>query len=314
MPRHKTVVITSGDPAGCGPAIVTEAVRTCHLPQVRLVVVGDRSVFEKIGVFKKIQSRAMFVDAHTAGVQSVKKGYASKVGGKASLNYLRIALDLMQVHNIKRLVTAPLSKEAVQKVQASFSGHTEFLADYFGVTVVAMMMVSKSLRVALLSRHIALGHVGRYLKKPDIVETLSLVCSFLQGQCAIRSPRVVVASVNPHAGCLTFLGKEERKIVAALKACKYPIAGPYPADTLFTPDNLKKYDCIVCSYHDQAMIPFKLLSFYDGVNVTLGLPIIRTSPAHGVAYELMRLNQHPCALSMKAALQLALRLRPPAAT
>lgn len=310
MPRRKKVVITAGDPAGCGPFIVAKAVYDFPSRNTDFFIVGDRCLFEEIKLFKQIKKQVTFIDANTTGIQSIEKGFPSKISGLASLRYLQIALDLMRRQNIQRLVTAPLSKEAVQKVQPRFSGHTEFLADYFKISTVVMMMVSKALRVVLLTRHIPLDSVSAHLKKNEIIKTLSLAYTFLKKQCGIHNPRLVVCSVNPHAGCSTFLGNEEKKILTALKTCKLPITGPYPADSLFIPRNLKKYDCIVCAYHDQALIPFKLLSFCDGVNVTVGLPIVRTSPAHGVAFDLMRRNLKPSASSMSAALELALRLRP----
>jgi 4-hydroxythreonine-4-phosphate dehydrogenase len=124
----------------------------------------------------------------------------------------------------------------------------------------------------------------------------------------IKKPKIVISSFNPHAGIDTFLGKEEKIIKSAMNKCEHKIYGPYPADTLFLKNKIKDYDCIICLYHDQAMIPFKLLSFKQGVNLTIGLPIIRTSPAHGVAFDLIRKAKRPLHHSMLEAIKLSAKL------
>ena len=130
----------------------------------------------------------------------------------------------------------------------------------------------------------------------------------MQDQFKIKCPRIAFCSTNPHAGVNTFISQEEKKIIKARDKFKKTVYGPYPADTIFTKENLKQYDCIICTYHDQAMIPFKLLSFRTGVNVTLGLPIVRTSPAHGVAYDIVKRGKAPFHSSMLEAINLASKL------
>jgi len=130
----------------------------------------------------------------------------------------------------------------------------------------------------------------------------------LQRQFKLNSPRIAFCAINPHAGLNTFLEREEKKILQAKEKFKKLTFGPLPADTIFTKENLKQYDCIICAYHDQAMIPFKLLSFRTGVNVTLGLPIVRTSPAHGVAYDIVKKGKAPFFSSMLEAIKLASKL------
>ncbi|MFA5271538.1 MAG: 4-hydroxythreonine-4-phosphate dehydrogenase PdxA [Candidatus Omnitrophota bacterium] len=305
--RKENIVITIGDPAGCGPVITLEAVKKLGLGFADFIIVGDRQVLEKIPLYHNIKNKITLIDPKTRGVEKIKKGYASALSGMASSNYLRIALDFMKENSIKRLVTAPLSKEAVKLNLPDFSGHSEYLAAYFNRKI-EMMMVSDKVKTVLFSRHIPLRNVSSYIKEKNLIDTFSLVENGLQRMFKIKNPKVVIASLNPHAGRNTFLDKEEKIICSAIKGFGAKIFGPYPADTIFVGKNLKKYDCVICLYHDQAMTAFKLLSIKDGVNLTIGLPIIRTSPAHGVAYDIMRENKTPFSSSMVEAIKLSARL------
>lgn len=304
----KRVVISAGDPAGCGHFITLEALKNCKVEDADFFVVGDKKIFEKYPSYKQVKDKINLVDLKTPKIDKIKKGEISKFTGAATLNYLNEALMLLKDSRTKRLVTAPLSKEAVSLIHSNFSGHTEYLAAYYRVNNFAMMMASKSLKVVLLSRHISLRDVPFRLNSQNIFDNLCLVYASLKRQFKIKNPKIVFTSVNPHAGINTFLESEEKRIVKAKAKFNQETYGPYPADTLFTKENLKKYDCILCAYHDQGMIPFKMLSFYDGVNVTLGLPIIRTSPAHGTAFDLLKAGKKPFSSSMEAAIETALKL------
>jgi len=307
--NKKKVIISAGDPAGCGPLITLQAINKRKVDNTDFFVVGDQKIFVKLAGYDKFSKRVNFIDIGTPGIERVKPGIPSKITGQASLNYLKTSLEVVKRQKIKRLVTAPVSKEAIGLVLKNFNGHTEYLARYFKVNRFAMLMASKQLRVLLLTRHLPLRRVSSAIQKKDVLDSISLVYSCLKDRFKIKNPKIALVSANPHAGVRTFLEKEERELMAAKRAFKRPIYGPYPADTIFINENLKKYDCVICPYHDQAMIPFKLLSFRDGVNVTLGLPIIRTSPAHGVAFDLMRVNKRPFSSSMLAAIRLVLRLQ-----
>ncbi len=272
------------------------------------MVVVDQRVFQKLSAYKKVSKRINFIDLNTPGIEKVKKGIVSGLAGKASLNYLDKALELVKEKKIKRLVTAPLSKEAVKFSLKKFSGHTEYLASHFKVKNFAMMMTSSSLKVVMATRHINLEEISSSFAKEDIHKLLCLTYESLQDQFKLKCPRIVFCAINPHAGVNTFIGKEEKRILLAKKKFKKTTYGPYPADSIFIRENLKQYDCIICAYHDQAMIPFKLLSFRNGVNVTLGLPIVRTSPAHGVAYDTIKKGKKPFYSSMFEAIKLASKL------
>lgn len=288
--QFKDVAIALGDPSGCGPEVTFRAICSLADKKVNFWVVGDKYIAEQIPEYHKIKKRIFFLDSSTENIKSIKRGSASKLSGQASLAYLTRSLELIKKEKFNCLVTAPVSKEAVGLVQPGFTGHTEFLADYFRQQRVVMMMFSEKLKTVLLTRHLYLKDVSAAITKETVLETIRLTHSFLKNQLNLINPVIGFASFNPHAGIDTFLGKEEKIIKAAIRQSKKNVCGPYPADSLFTKGNLEKYDCIIASYHDQGMIPFKLLSFHSGINLTLGLPIIRTSPDHGVAYELVKNN------------------------
>lgn len=302
------IVISTGDPAGCGPLITLKALANLRLPKAKYILVGDKKILDTIAVPLKTYRNIELVDAGTKGIAKIKKGRLSTLAGEASLSYIKEALKLIKRERIFALVTAPVSKEAVQRILPGFVGHTEYCAQFFRVKKFCMLMASDALRVVLLTRHIPLREVSPYLSLKVIKETAELVYIFLREKYKIAHPKIAVASVNPHAGIDTFLEKEERVIVRAIRLCKNKIYGPYPSDTLFVPERLKQFHCILCAYHDQGMIPFKLLSFKSGVNITLGLPIIRTSPAHGVAFDAVREKRHLIYTSMEEAIRCAYRL------
>jgi len=303
----KSIVITCGDPAGCGPYITLKSLENIDLPGAGFVVVGDKAVLDKIPVSSRVLSKLEIIDCRTPGIRRLKKGRATELSGRASLDYLDTALDLVSKAKIPALATAPLSKEAVQMVLPGFRGHTEYLADFFGTKKISMLMASPRLNTVLLTRHIPLAEVPRSLSLKLITDTVDLIYDFFKKRYKISRPKLAITGFNPHAGKDTFLGQEERIIARAVARCKNKLSGPFPSDTLFVPQRLKQFDCIICCYHDQAMIPFKLLSFSDGVNVTVGLPVLRTSPAHGTAFDAVRRRAPLEISSMQAALKYAFK-------
>ncbi len=305
----KNVVVTLGDPAGCGPQVSFKAIDSLIDRPIKFWVVGDKFIAEQFSQYHKIKDKIVFIDEATDKIEKVKKGSLSKISGQASLNYLNKALELIEKNNFNCLVTAPVSKEAIGLIRPGFVGHTEFLAGYFGSKKVAMMMASSKLRTVLLTRHVPLREAASLINKELVLDTLNLVYAFLKEKEGLLDPKIAIASFNPHAGIDTFVGKEEKAIGKAISKFGKKIYGPYPCDSLFTENNLKKFDCIIAVYHDQAMIPFKLLSFREGVNITLGLPIIRTSPDHGVAFDLVESSDDSIFYSsMQAAIIEAVRL------
>ncbi|MBN3040815.1 MAG: 4-hydroxythreonine-4-phosphate dehydrogenase PdxA [Candidatus Omnitrophica bacterium] len=308
--KKKSVIITCGDPAGCGPYICLEAIAHLYKRNINFILIADEYILSSIRKFKSIRKKISFIDAKTDNIRKLVKGEASKLSGLASLTYLKIACKLLKKGISKRLVTAPVSKEAIGLISPGFCGHTEFLAEFFKAESYAMMMFSKELKVVLLTRHVPLRDVPKMLDCQNINKTILLAKRFFDHNLNVKNPRIAVASFNPHAGKNTFLEKEEKIIVLALGKKNNNVFGPFAADTLFVKENIAKFDCIIALYHDQAMIPFKLLSLRHGVNITLGLPVIRTSPAHGVAYDLIAKGQKPFSSSMIQAVELSLKLHP----
>ncbi|MDD4955878.1 MAG: 4-hydroxythreonine-4-phosphate dehydrogenase PdxA [Candidatus Omnitrophica bacterium] len=303
----KKIIVTTGDPAGCGPYITLKAIEELKGRDAQFFVIGDKQILSRFGFYKKSGKQVNLIALSTPGINKIKPGYVSKVSGLASISYIDCALKTMEERGIKRLVTAPLSKEAVQLNLPDFKGHSEYLADYFKCKI-EMMMVSPKLKTVLFTRHIPFGKVPRYITESNLNRTFELVFESLKNIFKIKNPKIAVASLNPHAGRETFLGSEEKIICKAISGFAGNFYGPYPSDSLFTETAIKKHDCIIALYHDQGMIPFKLLSMKTGVNFTPGLPIIRTSPAHGIAADIMRAGGKPFVSTMVEAIKLALRL------
>jgi 4-hydroxythreonine-4-phosphate dehydrogenase len=301
----KPVVITLGDPAGCGPLITLGALKHFSKKTIRFIVVGDKTVFQRYRGFLRLKKSIELVDVKTKGISRLAFGIPSRLSGKASLNYLNEALRIVSQHTGTPIVTAPVSKEAVGKVLPGFKGHTEYLARFFKRQSVVMLMYSEKVKTALLTRHINLKEVPRSITAKKVKDTILLLYPFLKKHCGISHPRIAIAAVNPHAGVNTFLGPEEKVLLKGISRSKKKIYGPYPSDTLFSPYRVNDFDCIISCYHDQAMIPFKLLSSSDGVNVTVGLPIVRTSPAHGAAFDRVKAKKPLMYSSMSKAIEYA---------
>ena len=290
--------ITIGDPAGIGPVVTVGALAQLELDKLDVTVVGDVRVLENIEGFASVASKIKIVDLKNT--ENLPLGCPSKISGKASLEYLEKALELIKDNFGSSLVTAPVSKEAVAMVKPGFCGHTEFLAEAtVGVDNVVMVMVGAKMKVALLTRHIPLGAVAAALNYEMVKRSFEVIKRSFDNNI-----KIAVCSVNPHAGIDTYLGEEEKILEKVIKEEKN-FYGPYPSDTIFKDHD--KYDLIIAAYHDQAMIPFKLLEFSDGVNLTLGLPFTRTSPAHGTAYNLVNKPELIDSGSMLAAIKLAQR-------
>jgi len=221
----------------------------------------------------------------------VEMGKSTEQGGEAALASLRIAVTEMKSDMLDALVTAPINKYNMQSEQFRFPGHTEYLQSEFGNSRVLMLMISGSLRVGVLTGHVPLADVPALVTQEKLTSALRLINRTMLEDFNINRPRIAVLSLNPHAGDNGLLGKEEQTIlIPAIERVKNDnilVFGPYPSDGFFGTDNYRKFDVVLAMYHDQGMTAFKTLSFETGVNYTAGLPIIRTSPAHGTAYDLV---------------------------
>ncbi len=220
----------------------------------------------------------------------VELGKSTQEAGESSFMALDRACVDLKKGEIDVLITAPINKDNIQSDHFNFPGHTEFLAQEFDAKDYAMLMVSETMKMGVVTTHIPISKVAESLTKEAILSKIRIIAKSLQQDFSISKPRIAVFGLNPHAGDNGLLGMEEKEIIipAIEQAQKEGIIalGPYPADGFFGANDYRKFDAILAMYHDQGLIPFKLASFERGVNYTAGLPIIRTSPSHGTAYSL----------------------------
>ncbi len=312
----KKIAITIGDPAGVGPEVALKAVLSKEVTGIcSPVLVGDSVVVGEAA--RLIRGRRAFlrdievVDTGRITKQEFTRGKPTKTGGRASAAYIKEAVDLALHRKVDAIVTAPISKAALKLGGFRWPGHTEMLAELTGTKEYAMMLVGGPLRVVLVTIHTSLKKVPGLVTKARVLRTIRLAkraCDMMR----IRKPRIAVAGLNPHAGESGIFGTEEiDEIVPAVDAARkegIPAEGPFPPDTIFHKAYRGDVDVVVCMYHDQGLIPLKMIAFDKGVNVTVGLPVIRTSPDHGTAYDIAWKGVADPS-SMIEAVKLAARLR-----
>jgi len=298
--------ITMGDPAGIGPEIILKTFLGPEADARNLLVIGDLSVLEavknKLGyeelLLNGIDSLA---EAHwkpqtvnvwdlgLLGDGDVQPGEVSKVAGDAAFRYVVEGIRLANEGLISAVVTAPINKEAIQLAGHHFAGHTEIFAAYTGTENYAMLLYDKKLSVIHVSTHIPLADAISGLKQDRIEQVIRLADDSMT-KILGRSPRIAVAGINPHAGENGLFGTQEIDIIKpainAMQAQGLNVSGPHAPDTIFLRTVQGVYDIVVAMYHDQGHIPMKLLGFDSGVNVSIGLPIIRTSVDHGTAFDM----------------------------
>lgn len=299
--------ITMGDPQGIGPEIIFKALQSPRLQNLAdFVVYGDAKVYDFSDL--KIPSKLTF-EWITQGSPFTEWTQASC--GKACIAYLEQAVADASSGKIDALVTAPIAKLHLQKAGYDWPGHTEFLAEKTGGHKVVMMMASPTLKVSLVTIHLPLKEVPQKISEEKIMDTVRISFESLKKYWGLSKPRVAVCGLNPHAGEGGVLGDEEIKIIGpALEKLRqegYELTGPCVPDAVFHQAYEGQFDAVICMYHDQGLIPFKMLHFRDGVNVTLGLPIIRTSPDHGTGFDIVGKNVAD-ASSMIAAIELAIQM------
>ncbi len=318
--------ITMGDPAGIGPEIIVSALteKTMY-DQCRPLVVGNIDVLSRAAgvvgrkpVFHAVDNpdQGKFspgtIDVlNPAGPLNgpAEWGRPTPETGRHMENYITTAVDLAVAGRIAAMVTAPINKDALKMGGSRFAGHTELIAERVGCDRYAMMMAGQRLRVVLVTIHMPLKQVPAVLDREKIKTTLEITAESLKSRFGFSEPRIAVAGLNPHAGENGLFGDEETRLIVpamagAAETTGVSLAGPFPPDTVFVAAAAGEYDAVVCMYHDQGLIPFKLLHFEDGVNTTLGLPIIRTSVDHGTAYDIAGTGRAGCD-SLKAAVAMA---------
>jgi 4-hydroxythreonine-4-phosphate dehydrogenase len=282
MDRAKPILITMGEPAGIGPEVAVTAFEHFggRIGQRPLKLVGDPALFA---------AHRVHVQPTRARVR-VTPGKLDAANADAVTEAIELAVRACLHGEAAALVTAPINKAVLNQAGFPHPGHTEFLAALTGARRAVMMLASEKLRVVPLTIHVPVAEVPAAISREAVFETAEITLTALQRDFGIPHPRLAVAGLNPHAGEDGMLGAEEQEIIApaiaALKARGFVVEGPLSADTLFHEEARRSYDAALCMYHDQALIPIKTLSFWDGVNVTLGLPIVRTSPDHGTALDI----------------------------
>ncbi len=222
---------------------------------------------------------------------SITPGLLNDIGGKYAILSLSTAAEALKAGKIDGLVTAPIHKKNIQSGNFNFAGHTPYLKDLFAVNDVAMFMVAENMKIALLTEHVPLKEVAQYVTKENIISKLQVINNSLKKDFGITKPKIAVLGLNPHAGDEGLIGKEEIEIIKpAVKEAKQQkdvfCFGPYSADAFFARGQYEKFDAVLALYHDQGLIPFKSLAKGEGVNYTAGLNAIRTSPDHGVAFDI----------------------------
>lgn len=334
MSAHPTIVVTSGEPAGIGPelcAMLAEQHRREPFP-ARLVFIGDRDLLAARATRIDLAPRYANYDPasfeHSGGVVEilhqpvaapVTPGHPDPTNATAVIDMLALACDACATGAFAALVTAPVQKNVLIDAGLPFIGHTEYFAQRTHMRRVVMMLIGGSddapLRVALVTTHLALKDVPSAISEQVVYETVAIVARELRTRFGLAAPRLAVCGLNPHAGESGHLGREEVEVIApALARARrdgIDATGPLPADTVFVPDIARHYDAIVAMYHDQGLPVLKAASFGGGVNVTLGLPFIRTSVDHGTALDLAQDAERAKAAdpgSLVAALRLAIAL------
>jgi 4-hydroxythreonine-4-phosphate dehydrogenase len=328
MLKKQCVSITMGDPSGVGPEVIVKALENKAIyNKMTPVLIGNRAVFEQEILKNSSKIRLKSVECPTLGslrypeIQIIesdtlrgitKKGKWSKKSGQASFDAVKCATQLAIDKKVSAVVTAPICKEAWYANGINHPGHTELLAKMCKTKDYSMMFVNGPFRVILATIHTPLQKVSEKIKKDIVIRTGITGETTLRKCFGLEKPYIAVAGLNPHAGEGGLIGKEEiKEIIPAIKVLskrkQLRVIGPIPADTLFYDALQKKYDLILCMYHDQGLIPFKMLALHSGVNVTAGLPIVRTSPDHGTGFDIAKKRiANPGA--MLAAIQTAIEM------
>ncbi len=293
-----------GDPAGIGPEVIVKGLATTP-DTCRPIVIGDAAHLRRtadrfvptlsLNPIKTLQEACFENGAlnvlDLANVpESLALGQASAAGGKAAVAYIQKAVDLALAHEVHAITTAPISKEGLHLAGHRYPGHTELLAELTGTPEVALMLAGEGLRVVLVTTHVALDEVKKLITRDRVARTIRLTHRWLT-QVGLDHPQIAVTGLNPHCGDGGIFGDEEQSaILPAVELSReagIAVSGPFPADALFGRIRSHPYDAVVAMYHDQGMIPVKMVSMDHAVNITLGLPIIRTSVDHGTAYDIV---------------------------
>ena len=304
MPRQlPKIYITMGDVNGIGPEVTLKSLgKIVGKLAAQFTIVGSLEVldfYKRLLNFEPIvepenqaphYSRVQFIPVDLSSERSFQPGQVSSAVGKASIDFIEQALQRIGRNPQSALVTGPVSKIAIWQAGIRAPGQTEFLGKWYGAKEAVMMLIANELRVGLATTHFPIREIPTLLSRDLIVDKCTTIFEDLKRRFQIDSPRIAVAALNPHGGEGGFLGDEEREIivpaVGMLGDRKIIVEGPLSSDTLFTHKQIERFDCVLAMYHDQGMIPIKMSAFGKAVNYTAGLPIVRTSPDHGTAFDI----------------------------
>jgi len=291
--KRNLIGITMGDPCGIGSDVILKALSSQDTSAMAdFVVIGSKKVFcnvaEDIGL--KLPNGINFLDIDNISIQDASYHKPSPECGRASVEYVLEGIRLATEEKIDALVTAPISKEAVTMAGFEFGGHTELLKEKTNSEDVVMLMAGRKLKVAFVTTHLAIKDVPHFINQENVFSTIRTTAAGLKQYFNTDEPGIAVCGLNPHCGDGTRFGSEERDvIIPAIKHAQetgIDCVGPISADIVFNKAINGDFDVVVAHYHDQGTIPIKLHAFDSGVNVTLGTPIIRTSPTHGTAFDI----------------------------
>ena len=289
--KEKSLIgITMGDPGGIGPEVILKALTS---PEIRAaanyVVIGSEKVLSNISD-RVLSDNISVLDLDNFTVNNALSHKPLPDSGKASVEYILKGLDLAINGKIDALVTAPISKEAIKLAGYNYAGHTELLKEKTSVENVVMFMVGKGLRVSFVTTHLAVNEISGAINQENVFSTIQITAAGLKTFFGIDQPKIAVCGLNPHCGDGDRFGTEERDVIipAIERAQKMGINchGPLSADTVFNKALNGEFDIVVVQFHDQGAIPIKMHAFDSGVNITLGIPVIRTSPTHGTAFDI----------------------------
>ena len=291
MSGKPKIGITMGDPNGVGPEVVIKSVNDPLVLDIcEPVLYGCKQVFKRAEVETGLTHHCQIVDSGKFDNMEIAPGTVEKEAGAASIYFIECAVKDVIDKELDAIVTAPISKESIHLAGSPYPGHTEMLQELTGSENAVMLFAGGPFKVALATIHVALSEVPGLIKRENILNVIRVCNKDLKQKFKISTPRIAVCGLNPHAGEAGAFGREEiEEIKPAVEKGRdenINVEGPFPADTLFYSANKGNWDIVISMYHDQGLIPFKMLAFDTGVNVTLGLPIVRTSPDHGTAFDI----------------------------
>ncbi|MBL0305975.1 MAG: 4-hydroxythreonine-4-phosphate dehydrogenase PdxA [Chitinophagaceae bacterium] len=306
MSQHKPVIgISCGDLNGIGIELIIKTLSDNRILEhcTPVIFASGKAInfyrksipetnfnFQNIKDFSRINSKQVNLFNCWEEEVQITPGQLTDIGGKYAVLSLQTAVAALKQKQIDGLVTAPIHKKNIQTAEFNFTGHTPYLKNIFGVNDVVMMLCAGDFRVALVTEHVPVSEIAKHITKENIISKLKIINQSLQKDFGIDKPRIAVLGLNPHAGDEGLIGNEEEMIIKpAIKEAKNNnllVIGPYSADAFFARRSFEKFDAVLAMYHDQGLIPFKTLATGEGVNYTAGLPSIRTSPDHGVAFDI----------------------------